>query len=468
VSPYKSKREDGLKVFLISHSDVDGRLDPLYYFSVNNLSIVNNTRYPVKKLSEVIEMQRGRFGHRPRNEPRFYGGEYPFIQTGDIVRASQSSGQINYSQTLNELGLKTSRLFSKPIVVITIAANIGDTAILDYPACFPDSLIGMTPKTNELTLEYINLYFKFIKTYLEDLAPQSAQKNINYQQLSPVPIVVPPLEIQQRTVQIYQAALIVRQQKEQQAQALLAGIDAYLLAELDIALPQYENTLEKRIFTTSLKEVSGDRLDAYFNYALKNSNIKTKYPTVSISSAFKSYSGGTPSKENLNYWKGDVPWVSPKDFKTLMLEDSEDHINEDAIKNSATTIAPEGSLLMVVRSGVLAHTIPVAITAKPMAFNQDVKAFISRADISTEFLASYIQVLNNQILPLIVKHSTTVQSINTVQLNKLKIPVLPRHLQNKIVRHIQTVRKEAQQVQIEAAQILVNAKTEVEQLILGE
>ncbi|WP_415878378.1 restriction endonuclease subunit S [Methylomonas sp. TEB] len=170
MSPYKLQRADNLKIFFVNFSDIDGRFDPLYYYSVNNLDIVNNTHYPVKKLSEVIEMQRGRFGHRPRNDPRFYDGEYPFIQTGDIVRASQTNGNITYSQTLNELGLKTSRLFDKPVVVITIAANIGDTAILDYPACFPYSLIGMTPKSGELSLEYINLYFKFIKGYLENLA----------------------------------------------------------------------------------------------------------------------------------------------------------------------------------------------------------------------------------------------------------------------------------------------------------
>jgi type I restriction enzyme S subunit len=193
------------------------------------------------------------------------------------------------------------------------------------------------------------------------------------------------------------------------------------------------NILNGRVFTVNRSELVG-RWDAYFNFALKNSTLKTKYPTMSISTAFKSYSGGTPSKANLSYWDGDVPWVSPKDFKALILVDTEDHITEEAISNSATTIAHQGSLLMVVRSGVLAHTIPVAITTKPMAFNQDVKAFIQQADISTEFLAVYFQAYNNQLLPLIVKHSTTVQSINTVQLNTLKIPCPPRHLQEKIVR----------------------------------
>ena len=266
MSPFElSPAVENLKVFFTNFSDLDGRLDPLYYFSVNNLDIVNATKYPVKKLSDVIAMTRGRFGHRPRNDPRFYGGEYPFIQTGDIVRASQGNGKITYSQTLNELGLKTSRLFDKPVVVITIAANIGDTAILDYPACFPDSLIGMQPKNDNLTLEYINLYFKFIKDYLNDLAPQSAQKNINYQQLSPVPIVIPPLTVQNKAVEIYKAALNHKEQKEQQAKALLAKIDTYLLGELGIVLPEQDNNLDKRMFFVHSREISGKRFDPFFN-----------------------------------------------------------------------------------------------------------------------------------------------------------------------------------------------------------
>ena len=279
---------------------------------------------------------------------------------------------------------------------------------------------------------------------------------------------IPSKQDQEKIIQAYSDAFVSVKQKEQQAQALLASIDAYLLAELGIALQSRDNTIENRMFKISLNEVSGGRLDAYFNYSLKNSNLKTKYPTVSIKSAFKSYSGGTPSKANLSYWTGDVPWVSPKDFKALKLIDTEDHITKEAIKNSAITMAPKGSLLMVVRSGVLAHTIPVAITTKPMAFNQDVKAFIAQADVTTEFLAVYIHILNNQILPLIVKHSTTVQSINTAQLNTLKIPVLPTHLQEIIVAHVQTIRIQAQQLQTEAAQILADAKAEVERMILGE
>jgi restriction endonuclease S subunit len=175
------------------------------------------------------------------------------------------------------------------------------------------------------------------------------------------------------------------------------------------------------------------RLDAAYNYALTQSSLKTHYPTASLGSSFKSYSGGTPSKSNNSYWIGDIPWASPKDFKSFSITTTEDSISEAAVLNSATTVAPKGALLMVVRSGVLLHTIPVAVTTKSMAFNQDVKAFISNGRISTEYLGIYFKIYNDEILPLVVKHSTTVQSINTAELNAFRLPVLPQKEQQKIV-----------------------------------
>jgi len=149
------------------------------------------------KLGEVCGIKRGRFSHRPRNAPEFYGGQYPFIQTGDVVRAH--GGKVVNSQTLNDLGLSVSKLFEPTIVLITIAANIGDVAILDYPACFTDSVVGLIP------FEHIDPYFLCHimaerKGYLEQIAPQAAQKNINIEILKDVEIPLPPLPIQQKIV----------------------------------------------------------------------------------------------------------------------------------------------------------------------------------------------------------------------------------------------------------------------------
>ena len=87
--------------------------------------------------------------------------------------------------------------------------------------------------------------------------------------------------------------------------------------------------------------------------------------------------GGTPSKAERSYWEGDIPWVSPKDMHTWQILDAEDHITEQAVTESATEVVPPGSLLVVVRSGILRHTIPVAVNRCSVALNQDMKALVT-------------------------------------------------------------------------------------------
>ncbi|MFA6322447.1 MAG: restriction endonuclease subunit S [Candidatus Buchananbacteria bacterium] len=151
--------------------------------------------WEVLKLSEIAQVERGKFSHRPRNAPEFYGGDIPFIQTGDVVN---SNGKISsYTQTLNEKGLSVSKLFKKGTIVITIAANIGDTGILQFDSCFPDSLIGITPseKIDSIFLEY---YLRTQKEYLNSISTQSAQKNINLEKLKPLPIILPAKDEQEK------------------------------------------------------------------------------------------------------------------------------------------------------------------------------------------------------------------------------------------------------------------------------
>ena len=159
--------------------------------------IVVDPEWPIVALEEACEIERGKFSHRPRNEPRFYGGKYPFIQTGDVARANGET--ISYTQTLNDEGLSISRLFQPPVVVITIAANIGETAVLDFPSCFPDSIIGLIPnsRTDAWFLEFI---MRAKKQYLNEIAPQAAQKNINIQILKAMEVPLPPLATQQAIV----------------------------------------------------------------------------------------------------------------------------------------------------------------------------------------------------------------------------------------------------------------------------
>ncbi|SBS34615.1 EcoKI restriction-modification system protein HsdS [Marinomonas spartinae] len=130
------------------------------------------------RLPEVGDLARGKSKHRPRNDPSLYiDGTVPLVQTGDVAR---SNGEINtFSAQYNEMGLKQSQLWPKGTLCITIAANIADTGILGFDACFPDSVVGFSVLDDRLSVNYFDYFIRTAKANLEKFAPSTAQKNIN-------------------------------------------------------------------------------------------------------------------------------------------------------------------------------------------------------------------------------------------------------------------------------------------------
>jgi type I restriction enzyme S subunit len=151
-------------------------------------------------LSQIGWLDRGKSKHRPRNAEHLYGGSYPFVQTGEIRSAEQ---YIRHTEkTYSEEGLKQSKLWPKGTMCITIAANIGETAILDIEACFPDSIVGFSTIVSDMPIEYVEYVFRILKHKLDDEAPATAQKNINLEILYKEAIPLPPV-IEQLTIVKY-------------------------------------------------------------------------------------------------------------------------------------------------------------------------------------------------------------------------------------------------------------------------
>ncbi|MBC7701238.1 MAG: restriction endonuclease subunit S [Massilia sp.] len=188
--------------------------------------------WSVQPLGEIAEVSRGKFTHRPRNDPAFFGGSHPFIQTGDV--ASAEGGHVStYSQTLSVQGTAVSQEFPANTIAITIAANIADTAILAVPMYFPDSVVGAVVHP-QFNVRFVELSIRKAKRLLDARAPQSAQKNINLQDLRPLPLAVPPRLEQDWIAQRYEAtqsrletegafAVKMRQQKSGLMEDLLTG-----------------------------------------------------------------------------------------------------------------------------------------------------------------------------------------------------------------------------------------------------
>ena len=156
--------------------------------------------WEINKLDDLAKVERGKFSARPRNDPRYYGGQMPFVQTGDI---SMSGTYLQkYSQTLNKDGIGVSKVFPKDVILMTIAANIGDTAITSFEVACPDSLVAIQPKPNKADVYWLKKVLETKKDDLDSKATQNAQKNINLQVLKPLKILSPPLAEQKKIAQI--------------------------------------------------------------------------------------------------------------------------------------------------------------------------------------------------------------------------------------------------------------------------
>ena len=174
-----------------------------------------NKDWNENKLSDLGVFSRGKSKHRPRNDERlFAGGKYPFIQTGDIKEANLYIK--NHTQEYGEFGLKQSKLWNKGTLCITIAANIAETAILSYPACFPDSVVGFNAYESQSSEIFMYYIFEYIKASIQNAASGSIQDNINIDYLTTLNFKIPEKNYQDMIV------------------ALLGAIDKKIISNNDI------------------------------------------------------------------------------------------------------------------------------------------------------------------------------------------------------------------------------------------
>ena len=177
-----------------------------------------------KTLEEIATtFGRGKSKHRPRNAPHLYGGKYPFVQTGDIRNADHIITE--YSQTYSEAGLAQSKLWPNGTICITIAANIAETAILGFDACFPDSVIGVVANPKEADVGFIEYLLQSLKARLQAMGKGSAQANINMGTFENERFPFPPVAEQKDIVSKLDALTAETQRLESLYERKLAALD---------------------------------------------------------------------------------------------------------------------------------------------------------------------------------------------------------------------------------------------------
>ncbi len=231
-------------------------------------------------------------------------------------------------------------------------------------------------------------------------------KYIKLSYLTEAKIPLPNIEIQKKIVEVLEKAQLLLEKRKAQIEAL--------------------DQLTQSVFL----EMFGDPIFNPRNYK----TILLKDLCIKISG------GGTPSKSKSEYYMGEIPWVTPKDMKKILIDDSLDHITEKAVENSSAKIIPKNSVLMVIRSGILKKKIPLAINTKEVTINQDMKAFIVNEELlKPEYLLYFFIFYQRKLLSKV--RSVTADNLDFNQIKKIAVPVPEIQYQNQFSSFFYNVNK---------------------------
>lgn len=197
------------------------------------------------------------------------------------------------------------------------------------------------------------------------------------------------------------------------------------------------------------------------------SPLPDDWEITSLGSVGQTSSGGTPSTSDARFWGGDIPWISSKDMKTSRLHDSIDHVTPLALGNGTRLVQP-GTILMVVRGMSLAHSFPVAIVEKSVAFNQDLKALVPHAAVDGEFILRWLEASESRILLLATESTHGTKRIPTGDLLATQIPLPPNDEQRAIAEAFSDVDRLLVAVEALIAKKQTIQQATMEQLLTGK
>ena len=397
----------------------------------------------------AIKLKAG--GTPSRQDKGNFGGDIPFVLIDDIT----SSGVYLRStkETITRKGLESCSAWIVPenTVLLSMYATIGASVITTFPVATNQAILAIVPR-EDCDREYLSFCLQAHKKHLARLNVESTQKNINKGIVSSFPIPLPPLPEQKKIAHILSTIQRAIEAQERIIQTT---------TELKMALMH-------KLFTEGLRGEPQKQTDI--------GPVPESWEVVRLSDVCQFQSGGTPSKQNPEFWKGTIPWVSPKDMKRPRLSDVEDHISQEALE-SGSKLAPAGSVFVVVRGMILAKTVPVALAEVPMAINQDMKAIVPGAALRSDFLLYALEAFRENLFRRVGRSGHGTCTLMGHEVQAFKIPLPDQKPQEEIAAAIQNIerKKELHEERRHALQDLfrtllhelMTAKTRVHELELS-
>ncbi|MGE4589892.1 MAG: restriction endonuclease subunit S [Acidaminococcaceae bacterium] len=361
------------------------------------------SKWKTIKLGDICEIVTGSTPSTLKQE--YWDGSFYWVTPAEI-----SDGDYYIEKTqrkLTEAGISSAGLRIMPVgtVLLSSRAPIGKVAITAVEmACnqgFKNFVCG-----EKIHNRFLYYFLKNNKHYLNSLGRGATFKEISKSIVCEIEIPLPPLEEQKRIADILDKASNLIDLRKQQ------------LEKMDL------------LMKSKFIDMFGDPVTNPKGWQVQR--IEELCEAI--------FGGGTPSKSNSEYYDGDIPWVTSKDMKSILISDSIDHINDKAVLNSSAKYIPKQSLLMVIRSGILKHTLPLGINTRVVTINQDMKAFIPNANMNVWFMFYTFKMHEKSLLNNV--RAVTADNIEFSIIRNLMVPVPFLELQNQFAAFVEEVEKQ--------------------------
>ncbi|GMO01108.1 restriction endonuclease subunit S [Parageobacillus thermoglucosidasius] len=385
------------------------------------------------KLSAVSNRIGG--GTPSRKNPEYFIGDIPWITVADIPKDSKRPFTISNSReriTEKAIAESSAKLIPTGSVVVSTRVSVGKVGINDKPICTNQDFSSFSfYKIDSRFAAY------FLFTVAEDLkrkAIGATIKGIKTKDLDDLRFPLPPLVEQKRIVEKLDYSLNI-----------IDKIEKDLAKAKELLKKRHESLLQKAFRGELVKREENDQstLDLLNIKVSSNTDENNPYDIpenwvwLELGDCGVITGGGTPSKKVPSFWNGNILWVSPKDMKREKINDTEDKITELAIEKSSVKLIPKNSVLFVVRSGILRHSLPVAINDVELTVNQDIKAITPHEFINVSYLFYAFKCFEKSWLQEASKIGATVESLDMEKVKKLKVPVPPLSEQLKIIERLE-------------------------------
>lgn len=454
-------------IFTVKRSEIEGRLDPEFYnpkyFEIFRIKKSNWTR-----LNSIVKTLK----HPPEYKRVFAENGYQLIRSQNVrptgIDLSENPVYLSKEIVENNSGILPKK---GDILVVRSGVNAGDIAVVEDE--LKNTTIGadtlLLNVTSEILPKFVQVYFYTDtgRNQLNRYITGATNKHINSFSLKRVYFPIIDLHTQKKCISTFENALSQKEQKQEQAKELLASIDSYLLSELGITLPQKDNSLSKRIFTTKFSEVTGERWDCSYTFkisALARELQKIKCETLENLIICNPQYGA--NEEAVDYSEGSTRYIRITDIDEL------GNLKEVDLK-SAETIEEKYLLnendILFARSGSVGRCyIHKDMTRKSIFAGYLIRFVLNKELINPDYLFYYCNSSIYKYWVDSIQRPAVQANINSQEYKSLTIPLPPLPKQKEIAEHIRGIRAQAKQLQTEAEQILQDAKHQVEKMILGE